>query len=53
MRRIEIYDDDMDRIQDIAEKLDMTEAEVIEMILDEYEEYEENNGEEKRHEKGL
>lgn len=38
MRRIEIYDDDMDRIQDIAEKLDMTEAEVIEMLLDEYEE---------------
>lgn len=43
MRRIEIYDDDMDRIQDIANKLDMTEAEVIEMILDEYEDYEENN----------
>lgn len=38
MRRIEIYDDDMDRIQDIADKLDMTEAEVIEMLLDEYEE---------------
>ena len=38
MRRIEIYDDDMDRIQDIAEKLDMTEAEAIEMLLDEYEE---------------
>ena len=38
MRRIEIYDDDMERIQDIAEKLDMTEAEVIEMLLDEYEE---------------
>ena len=38
MTRIEIYDDDMDRIQDIAEKLDMTEAEVIEMLLDEYEE---------------
>ena len=38
MRRIEIYDDDMDRIQDIAERLDMTEAEVIEMLLDEYEE---------------
>ena len=38
MRRIEIYDDDMDRIQDIAEKFDMTEAEVIEMLLDEYEE---------------
>lgn len=38
MRRIEIYDDDMDRIQDIANKLDMTEAEVIEMLLDEYEE---------------
>ena len=38
MRRIEIYDDDMDRIQDICNKLDMTEAEVIEMLLDEYEE---------------
>ena len=38
MRRIEIYDDDMDRIQDIANKLDMTGAEVIEMLLDEYEE---------------
>lgn len=38
MKRLEIYDDDMDRIQDIAEKLDMTEAEVIEMLLDEYEE---------------
>lgn len=38
MTRLEIYDDDMDRIQDIAEKLDMTEAEVIEMLLDEYEE---------------
>lgn len=38
MRRIEIYDDDMNRIQDIANKLDMTEAEVIEMLLDEYEE---------------
>ena len=38
MRRIKIYDDDMERIQDIAEKLDMTEAEVIEMLLDEYEE---------------
>lgn len=38
MRRIEIYDDDMDRIQDIANKMDMTEAEVIEMLLDEYEE---------------
>lgn len=38
MTRIEIYDDDMDRINDIAEKLDMTEAEVIEMLLDEYEE---------------
>ena len=38
MTRLEIYDDDMNRIQDIAEKLDMTEAEVIEMLLDEYEE---------------
>lgn len=38
MTRLEIYDDDMDRIQDIANKLDMTEAEVIEMLLDEYEE---------------
>ncbi len=38
MTRLEIYDDDMDRIQDIAEKLDMTEAEVIETLLDEYEE---------------
>lgn len=38
MRRIEIYDDDMERIQDIANRLDMTEAEVIEMLLDEYEE---------------
>lgn len=38
MTRLEIYDDDMDRIQDIAEKLDMTEAELIEMLLDEYEE---------------
>jgi len=38
MTRLEIYDDDMNRIQDIANKLDMTEAEVIEMLLDEYEE---------------
>lgn len=38
MKRLEIYDDDMVRINDIAEKLDMTEAEVIEMLLDEYEE---------------
>lgn len=38
MKRLEIYDDDMERINDIAEKLDMTEAEVIEMLLDEYEE---------------
>ena len=38
MTRIEIYDDDMERIQDIANRLDMTEAEVIEMLLDEYEE---------------
>lgn len=38
MTRIEIYDDDMDRINEIAYKLDMTVAEVVERLLDEYEE---------------
>ena len=38
MTRIEIYDDDMDRINEIAYRLDMTVAEVVERLLDEYEE---------------
>lgn len=37
MTRIEIYDDDMDRINEIAYRLDMTVAEVVERLLDEYE----------------